>query len=66
MTQPSSLLSWLNQPELDFGLYRIVHARSKEIRAFMQTELVTEIDAAFAGQAPRRRTAVARQQPAEG
>ena len=41
----------LNQPELDFGLYRIVHARSKEIRAFMQTELTTEIDAAFAGQA---------------
>ena len=41
----------LNQPELDFGLYRIVHARSKEIRAFMQTELATEIDAAFAGQA---------------
>ena len=41
----------LNQPELDFGLYRIVHARSQEIRAFMQTELATEIDAAFAGQA---------------
>ena len=41
----------LNQPELDFGLYRIVHARSKEIRAFMQTELATEIDAAFVGQA---------------
>ena len=41
----------LNQPELDFGLYRIVHARSKEIRAFMQNELATEIDAAFAGQA---------------
>ena len=41
----------LNQPELDFGRYRIVHARNKEIRAFMQTELATEIDAAFAGQA---------------
>ena len=41
----------LNQPELDFGLHRIVHARSKEIRAFMQTELAIEIDAAFAGQA---------------
>ena len=66
MTQSSSLLSWLNQPALDFGLYRIVHARSKEIRAFMQTERVTEIDTAAAGQAPRRRTAVARQQPAEG
>ena len=41
----------LNQPELDFGLYRIVHARSNEIRAFMQNELATEIDAAFADQA---------------
>lgn len=41
----------LNQPGLGFGLYRIVHARSKESRAFMQNELATEIDAAFAGQA---------------
>lgn len=41
----------LNQPELDFGLYRILHARSQEIRAFMNGELATEIDQAFAGQA---------------
>ncbi|WP_422846326.1 site-specific DNA-methyltransferase [Acidovorax sp. M2(2025)] len=41
----------LNQPELDFGLYRILHARSQEIRAFMSGELATEIDQAFAGQA---------------
>lgn len=41
----------LNQPELDFGLYRILHARSQEIRGFMSGELATEIDQAFAGQA---------------
>ena len=51
LVEPLEDLFQLNQPELDFGRYRIVHARSKEIRAFMQTELATEIDAAFAGQA---------------
>ncbi len=41
----------LDQPELDFGLYRILHARSDQIKAFVQNELGQEIDAAFAGQA---------------
>jgi adenine-specific DNA-methyltransferase len=40
----------LNQPELDFGLYRIIHARSAEIEAFIDTELGSEIDAHFADQ----------------
>lgn len=40
----------LNQPELDFGLYRILHARSAQIKAFIDTELGSEIDAHFAGQ----------------
>ncbi len=40
----------LNQPELDFGLYRILHARSAQIKAFIDTELGNEIDAHFAGQ----------------
>ena len=40
----------LNQPELDFGLYRILHARSSQIKAFIQNELATEIDKIFAGQ----------------
>jgi adenine-specific DNA-methyltransferase len=37
----------LNQPELDFGLYRILHARAREIRRFIDEELVQEIAAAF-------------------
>ncbi|HDQ4759351.1 TPA: site-specific DNA-methyltransferase [Pseudomonas aeruginosa] len=40
----------LNQPELDFGLYRILHARSAQIKAFIDTELASEIDAHFAEQ----------------
>lgn len=40
----------LNQPELDFGLYRILHARSTQIKAFVQNELAAEIDQVFAGQ----------------
>lgn len=40
----------LNQPELDFGLYRILHARSTQIKAFVQNELAAEIDKVFADQ----------------
>ncbi|WP_417510830.1 DNA methyltransferase [Methylophaga sp.] len=38
----------LNQPELDFGLYRIMHAKSDQIKAFIQNDLASEIDEAFA------------------
>lgn len=40
----------LNQPELDFGLYRILHARSAQIKSFVQNELKEEIDKIFASQ----------------
>jgi len=40
----------LNQPELDFGLYRILHARSAQIKSFVQNELKDEIDKVFASQ----------------
>lgn len=38
----------LNQPELDFGLYRIMHAKSDQIKAFINYDLASEIDEAFA------------------
>lgn len=38
----------LNQPELDFGLYRIMHAKSGQIKAFIKNDLASEIDDAFA------------------
>lgn len=40
----------LNQPELDFGLYRILHARSAQIKSFVQNELKEEIDKVFTSQ----------------
>lgn len=39
----------LNQPELDFGLYRILHARSHQIKRFIDEELAGEIEKAFKG-----------------
>ena len=38
----------LNQPELDFGLYRIMHAKRGQIKAFIEGDLAREIDDAFA------------------
>lgn len=38
----------LDQPDLDFGFYRIMHARSQEIQGFIDNELLAEIGKAFA------------------
>jgi len=38
----------LDQPELDFGLYRIMHAKAERINRFLDTELAQQIDAVFA------------------
>tara|TARA_Y100001934_G_scaffold200780_1_gene236719 strand:- start:25 stop:978 length:954 start_codon:yes stop_codon:yes gene_type:complete len=37
----------LNQPELDFGLYRIMHARKGDINAFIEKDLPAITKAAF-------------------
>lgn len=37
----------LNQPELDFGLYRIMHARKDDINAFIEKDLPAITQAAF-------------------
>ena len=37
----------LDQPELDFGLYKIMHAKSEQITTFLQSDLLKEIEAAF-------------------
>lgn len=46
----------LNEPDLDFGFYRVMHAKAKEINAFLVERLPQEIKAAFAssGGAQRR------------
>jgi adenine-specific DNA-methyltransferase len=41
----------LNQPDLDFGLYRIMHAKSAEIEAFLTDDLLAVIAATFGGSA---------------
>ena len=37
----------LDQPELDFGLYKIMHAKSEQITTFLQSDLLKQIEAAF-------------------
>src|SRR5262249_30608752 len=37
----------LDQPDLDFGLYRIMHAKSAEVSQFLDKELLPQVKAAF-------------------
>ncbi len=37
----------LDQPDLDFGLYRIMHAKSAEVTQFLDNELLPQVTAAF-------------------
>lgn len=37
----------LDKPELDFGLYKIMHAKSQQITQFLDNDLLKEIEAAF-------------------
>ena len=47
----------INQPELDFGIYRILNSRATEIAAFLETTLPQKIQTALAGK-PEQETAV--------
>ena len=38
----------LDQPDLDFGLYRVLHAKSGEISQFLDNDLPPQVRAAFA------------------
>ncbi len=48
----------LDQPDLDFGLYRIMHARSKEISQFLDTDLLPQVKASFAAYQPADKAAI--------
>jgi hypothetical protein len=37
----------LDQPELDFGLYKIMHLKSEQITRFLENDLLKEIEQAF-------------------
>ena len=49
----------LDQPELDFGLYKIMHAKSVQITKFLESDLLKEIELAF-GQVDEHCAAVAK------
>lgn len=38
----------LDQPDLDFGLYRIMHAKSAEVTQFLEKDLLPQVKSAFA------------------
>src|ERR1039458_3874542 len=38
----------LNEPDLDFGLYRILHAKSAEVTQFLDKDLLPQVKQAFA------------------
>ncbi len=39
----------LSQPELDFGIYRIMHAKSNEITKFLEQDLLPQVKDALSG-----------------
>jgi len=44
----------LDQPELDFGLYKIMHAKSREITRFLEQDLLREVESALGNQSDAR------------
>jgi len=51
-----SELFQLNQPDLDFGFYRIMHAKAQEVQEFLDKDLLTIVQDAF-GQVDEARRA---------
>lgn len=43
----------IDQPDLDFGLYRIMHAKRGQVEAFLETEFDQLIDKVFADRGAR-------------
>jgi adenine-specific DNA-methyltransferase len=48
----------LDHPDLDFGIYRIMHARSAEISKFLDEELLPQVSASFATYRPADKSAI--------
>lgn len=43
----SRQLFQLDRPELDFGIYRVLHARSEEVTRFLDADLLPQVREAF-------------------
>ena len=48
----------LDQPDLDFGFYRVMHARSAEVTQFLDKDLLPQVKAAFAQYQPADKAAL--------
>ena len=48
----------LDQPDLDFGFYRVMHARSAEVTQFLEKDLLPQVKAAFAQYRPADKAAI--------
>lgn len=48
----------LDQPDLDFGLYRIMHAKSGEVTQFLEKDLLPQVKKAFEQYQPADKAAV--------
>jgi adenine-specific DNA-methyltransferase len=48
----------LDQPDLDFGFYRVMHARSAEVTQFLERDLLPQVKAAFAQYRPADKAAI--------
>lgn len=44
----------IDQPDLDFGLYRIMHAKKEQVETFLNSEFDQVIDSVFANRGARR------------
>lgn len=48
----------LDQAELDFGFYRVMHAKSAEVTQFLEKDLLPQVGAAFAQYRPADKAAI--------
>ena len=50
----------LNQPDLDFGFYRIMHAKADQVTTFIESDLLQVIQKAFGAQKDQDITQIGR------
>lgn len=51
----------LDQPDLDFGFYRVIHAKSAGVTQFLEKDLLPQVKAAFAQYSPADKAAIERE-----
>ncbi len=51
----------LDQPDLDFGFYRVMHARSADLTQFLEKDLLPQVKAALAQYQPADKAAIERE-----